>query len=258
MSPLGYSSPVMEPPLLAAKRRAFVQTMASIAGVKPRAMYLPSPTDTTTSLDPISGRVWTADATMAGQIKQLGSGYYRVFNGTSNYLTTPDTADMSFVEPLTFSVFAVANVTDTAAARDIIAKADTNQNEWFFLVGTADQLRLLLADLTAANQGVETSNAAITQGSFHSFGASTNGVIASPPTGIVLYQDGAAIAQTATNVGTYAGMANGTAAINIGAQAAGTANFFAGNIALVMVVPAVLTAGQMTSLHNASKGFFGI
>ena len=79
-----------------ARRTTFVNQVRGVLGRIPVAMYLPHRDDVTTSVDPASGRLWTADATMAGQISAQGFGSVRAFNGTSNYLSTPDTGDLSF------------------------------------------------------------------------------------------------------------------------------------------------------------------
>lgn len=257
--PLGFRSPVMEPRL---KRTQFLNAVRSIAGVKPVACWLPSFTDTGSSIDPISGRVWTADAAQNGQVQPKGYGYARTFNGTSNWFTTPDTTDLSFVEPVAMSIFAVANVTDTANNRYFISKGNTvaTDLEYVFVVQTTDVFVLSFNDNSAAVQCQEASNAAITQGSWITTGASYSGVGgATAANGIVLYQNGAAVAETATNNAAYVAMEDHTALVMIGARnTAVPTGFFQGSMAFLIAVAANLTAAQQTQLHLTAKTYFGI
>lgn len=204
------------------------------------------------------GGTATATGQMSPTMQPQGKGTARIYDGLSRYMTTPDTADMSFVEPKTFSILTVANITSAATSRDLITKAASGQNEWFFLIVSTDTSRILLTNPAATIQGWDSSNAAVAMGTFHVLGSSYNGVVASPPTGIVLYQDGAALAATAGNVGVYAGMTDGTAAVNVGAQSAGTANFMLGSIAFILVLPANLSAAQHLAAKNLLASYFGL
>jgi hypothetical protein len=247
-----------------AQRQSFVNVIKAAAGKAPVACWLPHRNDTTTSVDPISGRVWTADATMAGQISPLGKGSARLFNGTSNYLTTPDTTDMSFGNSTTdsaFSIFCVVNVTDTAAARDIITKLNTvlPAREWAFTVTTTDAIQMAVTDESVPVNAIRNSDAGIIQGSWTSlsstYSAATGGATAAND--MTHYNNGAVIASTATNQATYVAMENTVTAVYISNRNAGAGTFwFSGSIALILVLQANLSAAQHLALHNASRSYF--
>jgi hypothetical protein len=245
-------------------RERFLGNILSITG-DTRVLWTPKPTDTTTSLDEsLTGRTLTADATMAAQLSALGNGYARAFNGSTNYLTTPDAADLSFgtgAADLAFSIVVLANVTDTAAIRQILSKNDGASNiEWSLRINAADGLDLFIFDQSAsATSCSRASNAAITQGSWHLFAATYSGVGgASAGNGITLYQDAAVIASTATNSGTYVAMENLAAAVEIGSAVVHTLQFFPGSVALIALVAGVLTQSQLWAIKRHANAFFGL
>lgn len=245
-----------------AERTTFLNQVRGVLGKNAIAMYLPHRNDTTTSICPVSARVWTADATMVGQITPLGKGSARVFNGTTNYLTTPDTTDLSFGNsttdtPMTF--FAVINVTDTAAARRIFAKivAANTGGEYHFSVSAADALLLLAYDSSANASAFVASNATITQGAWTTlagtYSAATGGATAAND--MTLYQLGTVFASTATNNASYVAMENGTQLGAIAAASDPTASM-PGSIAMLMVVGANVTAAQHLGLTNVARNYF--
>lgn len=242
-------------------RASFVTRVTAILGGAPVAGWLPDAADTTTSTDPWSGRTWTADADLSAQLSALGRGRTRAFaSASSRYLTTPDTADCTFGNGTTdspFSVFALVNVTDTAAGRQLISKAAAANVEYRFSINPSDQLQLLMVTGDQSAQSFKASNAAITMGSFRLLWATYDGSGGgSAANGIVLGQDTAAIAGTATN-GAYTAMTNLTAALDIGATTAHTAQFLDGSMALAGICAGVKTTAQMAALSGLCSSYFG-
>ena len=248
-----------------AARRRFIAQLPQVLGTVPIAGFLPHRDDRLTSIDPWSGRVWTAEATMEGRLFPQGRGTSLSFNGTSNILTTPDTNDLSFgngTVDSAFSVLALANITNTAAFRVVVSKwnATGSAREWeLFLVDTTDAMQFLIRDESAAVSVARTSDAAVTQGSFRLFGATYSAATGGATAGndMTLYQDGVAIASTATNSGSYVAMENLGAAGIIGAQNAGAAAFFSGSQPLIVICSGARTAAQMAGATSLCRLHFG-
>lgn len=243
-------------------RDKFIGELLTITG-DTRRLWLPKPTDATTSIDESkNGATLTHAATIAGRLSALGLGYAASFNGTTDYSSFPDAADLSFgtgSADLSFSVISLSNVTDTAVGRQIISKSDTGQQEWQFLVTTADTLRLTLQDQSAAVSALTTSNAAITQGSPHLFAGTYSGVGgATAADGIALYQDGVVMASTATNNVSYVAMENGTAPVEIGSTTAHTTQLFGGSQAMDLICAGALSASQVWAVWKLCKSYFAL
>lgn len=260
--------PLYFPPLQSAQqlRDNFIGDLLTITG-DTRLLWLPKPTDTTTALDEsLTGRTITWDATVAARLSAIGLGYAQSFaSASSQYGTTPDTANLSFntggLTDLPFSLIALANVTDTAASRNVITKWNgaATVREWQFVVTSTDALELFLYDESVDKIPNRLSDAAITQGSFHLLGSSYDGTGgATAANGITLYQDGVVKASTPTNDASYVAMEDTSATLNIGAQNAGGALFMDGSIALALVCAGALTASQMWAAKKLVNSYFNL
>lgn len=246
-------------------RSAFLARLSALLGVNQRLIYVPNGTDTTTSIESSTvGRTITWDATIAARASALGNSYAQSFNGTTQYGTMPDANDLSFGDGSTdqaFSVVALANVTDTSNGRDIVLKWSglATLREWSFILTAADILRLELFDESTDANPYRASDAVVTQGSWALFGVTYDGTGgATAADGITLYANGAALASTATNSGTYTAMENTTIAPSIGARNGGTAGFYAGSLALVAVTQKAMTAAEHTQARALCRRFFGV
>jgi hypothetical protein len=244
-------------------REKFLGELLTILG-DTRLLWAPKPTDTTTSLDEsLTGRTVTYDATLVGRLSALGLGYAASFNG-SQYGDTPDTANLSFGDGATdsaFSVIALVNVTDSAAARYILSKfSGATVGEYNFQITAADKLQLVLYDDSVDQAPFRVSDAVITQGSWTLFGATyskaTGGATAAND--ITLYQNGVAIASTATNSGTYVAMENTAALGEIGIGLTHTANPFLGSMALIGLCQKSLTASDHWAIKKLVNAYFGL
>jgi hypothetical protein len=248
----------------------FVASLLTLLG-DTRLLFLPFAGDTTTSTDKsLNARTITHDATIAARLNALGLGYYTTYNGTSNYATMPDTANLSFGNGTADSAFAgvaVLNVTNTAAARRIVCKleGDSTDQEWSFHIGSTDIAQVVLTDQSAGVSASRSSDAAITQGSFivlgFTYSAATGGATAAND--ITIYENGLAKASTATNNASYVAMEDLTALGVIGAldgAAAGapSGQEFAGSIAMVAICQTNLSASNHWAIYNLARSYFGI
>lgn len=244
-------------------REQFLHDALTILG-DTRLLWTPKPTDTTTSLDEsLTGRTLTHDATIAARLGSLGLGYYTTFNGTSQYATTPDTANLSFGNGTVdspFSIVALVNVTDSAAQRQIISKEAGGQLEWAFQISTADLLQLRMDDQSAGVQVVQATNSAITQGAFvllgATYSAATGGATAASD--VTLYQNGVSLAATPVNNGAYVAMENGTSTVDIGSWLTHTGNYFLGSMAFVALCQTNLSASDHWALKRLINAYFGL
>ncbi len=155
------------PEHVAGARRRFISDLKSVAGAgTARVLYMPSYGEGTTAVDgAVATRVWTHANTPVGRLSGLGRGVALSFNGTSDFLTCPDAADMSFTTG-GMGIFAVVNVTNTAAQRNIIAKFDVTGTirEWSYAVSATDfgETRLYLE--STDHPSFRTTDAAVTMG----------------------------------------------------------------------------------------------
>ena len=253
------------PATLPLTREQFIAQILTITG-DTRLFWLPKNTDTTTSIDEsLNARVITYDATIAAQFSKVGLGDAVSFNGTSDYGTVPDAANLSFgtgVADIAFSLVTLAKVTDTAAVRTIMAKRNTSAlaREWEWHIATNDTLVLGLYDESVDLEPFRQSNAAITQGTWKLFGASYDGTGgATAADGIILYQDGLSLASTATNMALYVAMEDTTGQLTIGVRNAATNDaLMSGDMAMNLIVAKVLTASEMWAIYQTCRGYFNL
>ncbi len=250
-----------------AARSRFANRIKQICGdANVRLLIMPAKADTTTTTDlSANARTVTWDATIAARLSQKGLGYDQTYNGTSQVGLIADAANLSFgngTVDTPFTVVALANVTDTANYRDMLAKDSTiNGAEWWFEITNTDKLALNLRDNSAAVTSNRTSDAVITQGSLHLFAcvytAATGGATAGND--ITLYEDAGVIASTASNNASYVSMDNTSAPVVVGAIQTGTYDqWFPGTMPMVLLVGAALSGAQLTSIKTAVNEFYGL
>jgi hypothetical protein len=251
-----------------AARAQFIGEMLTLTG-DTRLFWIADNANTTTSTDrSLNASTITWDATVASRFTQQGFGFTQSFT-TSQWGATADRANLSFgtgAADSAFSIIVLANITDSAAARRLITKAeaDSTDQEWFFQVASTDVLQLILTDQSAGVSASRASNAAVTQGSLAlhavTYTAATGGATAAND--ITIYQNGLVVASTATNNGAYVAMEDLTAQVVIGAvdgaAAANPAGSFGGSMALAIVCQKSLTASDHWAIYQLCKGYYGI
>ncbi len=250
----------------AQQRRRFVRAVAGVGG-DVRALYLPSMNEGLVAPDAaVAGMNWTHATPIGNRLSRLGKGAALTLNGTTDYLSTPDRASLSFGNGTTdtaFNIFALLNVTDTAAPRAVVGKDDAAGagREWRLTVNATDQGILLLSDQSVPAVPFRTTDAAVVQGSWRSLGISYTGAGgAAAMDGVAFYQNGLVIASTTTNDLAYVAMEDLNIATMIGASlTAGVPSaFFAGQIAMVMVWAGAAGAAKQGSLTQLARSFFGV
>lgn len=232
----------------------FVDAVLAITGAEDtRLFWVAQRDDTLTSLTKdVNKHTVTWDDDVSARLSAQGDGYVQTFNGSDQLGLVPDAASLSFGDGLVdgpLSVVALANFTNTAATRVIVAK----NGEYRLDASTADLLAVRLRDLSVGVQPLRASDAAITQGALHLFGftytAATGGATAAND--ITLYEDGASIASTATNQATYVAMEDTSVDVEIGAL--GGAGPMQGSLGFVLLTAKSLSAqdhADITALVN--------
>ncbi len=247
----------------AGARRRFISDLKGVAGAGVQALYMPAAGEGTTVVDgAVPSRVWTHGNTPVGRLSALGKGTALSFNGTSDYISTPDTTSLSFLTG-GMSLFAVVKVTDTAAARTLFGKFNAAglTEEYTWLVNASDFLVLTFSDQSAGPvRPNRTSDAAITQGSWVSLATACTNVAggATVAAGITMYQNGALFASTGTENASFVAMEDLGDEADIGAQTAHTVQFAPMSLALLMVAATAFSASQIFQMNQLSKRFYGI
>ncbi len=249
-------------------RARFLTRFAAIA-TDTRFLWVPAPTDATTSTDASSNAATvTHSHTLATRWRQMGTrGQAPTFvAGTNQYATVPDLAAYTFgngTVDSAFSLVALATVQDTAAARVLIAKLNDNGGgvggEWYWQISSADKLEFALWDRSINAAPSRASDAAITQGVPKLFAAVYDGTGgATAANGITLYQDAAVIASTATNNASYVAMEDTSHTLEIGTFVNHAASFMRGEIGLLAIVGGALTAQNLTDIKRLVNEYFGL
>lgn len=252
--------------VLAARQRYLADIMAIVGAGNLRFLVVPALADTVTSTDlSPNARTVTHNATIAARLTAQGFGYGVSENGTDQYATIPDAADLSFgngLVDLPFSPIVLANITNTAAQRDLLTKRSTGagNREWSFHIASTDVMSLAVTDESAGVSASRSTDADPGAAAIKLLGATYNGAGgAAAADGITMYVNGASVASTASNNASYVAMESLATNVGLGVRADGTpANFFSGSLYMAMLVQAALTAAQHLAIKNRTNDFFGL
>jgi len=252
---------------LASQRDSFIAQLLTLTG-DTRLLWLAGGADTTTSTDKsLNGRTVTYDATIAAQLVRQGFGYGVTFDGSSDTAFTPDAAGLSFGDSSTdvaLSIIALANVTNTAAARALLSKFNVTSSlrEWILTIDASDFLQFSLYDESVDKEPKRVSNAAITMGSPTLFGAtyakSTGG--GSAATEMTLYQNGVVLTSTATNDASYVAMEDTAATVGVFSRGSsgGPEARFQGTGYMALVCQKALSASEHWAIYQLCKSYFNL
>ncbi len=174
------------------------------------------------------------------------------FNGSSDYGTIADTADLTFGDGSNDSAFSICvwiEVTNQADNQEIVSKWDSN-GEWQFMLTASEKLRLQLWDTSVPVGPERETDAALSVG-WHYVVVTYDGTGgATAMNGCAIYVDGEVVASTATNRGTYVAMEDTADQPMVGARkATSPERFFAGQIAKVDVIAEELSATDVKKLY---------
>ena len=185
------------------------------------------------------------------------------FNGTDEEADSPDAAYWSRDDAggaNGFSLRIWANITNVASARCLMAKYDetvADQREWIFFLNADDTLRLFLFDESVDENAYQDSDSPVTMDSLRQFVATYDGRgSAAAADGITLYEDGVAIASTASGLGSYVGMEDLAGVVSVGRNIGGE-RFFPGEMAGgplgPLWLPGELTPDQVLRLYQHER-----
>lgn len=246
----------------ASPRERFMRRVSLYAGDRVRHIWTPRLGDGLKVTDGTGNLItWAA----APVISSLGKGFSQAFDGAADRGIMADFAHHSFGDGTTdtaFTVVVLANVTNTAAARVMVSKFDAAAAaaEWGFQIASTDSVQLQVFDQSAGVSATRTSNDPITQAAWKLFAATYSVASGGATAGndMLLYQDGTAVTSSAGNNAAYVAMENLTTGLNIGGRGGTGSLWFAGSLALTLLVPGVLSAASINSIKSEVNAYFGL
>lgn len=216
-----------------------------------------------------AGRTWTYSGGLTTDKIFQGQTYVYSFDGVDSYLSTPDSADMSFGDGSNDSAFSVGGWVQVVAGgspQRIMAKYDITsgdtKREWFFTIAADEKLALYLFDESSAGIPGRATDGILTTNTWYHVVATYDGTggagAASDPLGgtnCVLYVNGVAVASTSTTA-TYTAMENTGSLVYVGADKASTApaNFFTGDMGRLFVTGEELSAATVWKMYESTRG----
>lgn len=176
------------------------------------------------------------------------------FNGTTQYLTVPDAANLSFGDASTdnpFSITAWINMDDATNFRIIEKRGATNM-EWELTISPLDQLEFFLFDLNVSIRIAKRSVSTFTtdQGSWIHIAATYDG--SGNVGGIKLYRNAVELSTVSASAGVYVAMHNTSEIVNIGALVS-LSLFADGKIDELKIVNKELSAAEILEDYNNGK-----
>ncbi|MBV6341033.1 LamG domain-containing protein [Candidatus Magnetobacterium casense] len=219
-----------------------------------------------------AGRVWTYSGGLAADKIFQGSTYVYSFDGTDSYLSTPDTADMSFNDAAgePFSVGGWVQVVAGSTSQTIIAKYDViaaaNKKEWRLNIDATEVAAFEVYDQSETKLCSRAINTALTTGTWYFLVVTYDGTgggtaLADPNCCMYLngvkVPDGAGAGQSAaTNDAGYVAMENQTGLPTIGCVVPSTTptQFWTGDMGRLFVTGEELSAATIWKIYERTRG----
>jgi hypothetical protein len=175
--------------------------------------------------------------------------YSLLFDGVDDYLNLGDSNDFSFGDGSTDSPFSVSlwAKINTGTKAPLFAKSATDK-EYHILTSAADKLRIRLYDNSTGGYIQNQMNTAISTTGWHNYIFTYDG--SGLHTGIKIYVDGSAPAQTGSLSGTYTAMENTSADLRIGTSEQNSF-YLDGNIDEFSLFNIELSSAQVTAIYNS-------
>lgn len=190
------------------------------------------------------------------------------FNGTDEEADSPDDTYWSRGDgsnDFPFSIGAWLKVTNTGANKYFLSKwrnTATALTEWYIVVLADEKLRFVLQDLSEVATTFRTADAAMSVDVWVFVVATYDGAGgASAADTMTLYQDGVAIASTATNAAGYVAMENTAALMNLGMREVANdpyAGSMAGGPLSPFFTQVELSADAIAQLYNIGRKALGV
>ena len=207
------------------------------------------------------GTMTTADQIPVGLVWALD------MDGINDALYKPDHNDFSFDDAggaNGFTVNAWVQVVAAADSQMILSKYEltggATVEEWAFFIDEDEYLSLMLCDDSVPAYESMQSDVALTTATWYMVTAVYDGAGGgNASAGITLYVNGASVAGTATDSGTYIGMENLSAQIRVGANKNGVATnseFWTGNIGSIYQSVTQLTSDQVWEFYLRTRGYY--
>jgi len=247
-----------------AARLAFAEILADITA-SPTRIWLPKSGETTTSTTVDSNKATvtysTSLALWATTPSNLGSGKVLTFDGTNNYATMPDAADLSFGNatvdaPFSMGIFCLpADV----ASRALLCKwkdTATADREYLLWIDAAKKLAGECYDESASARISRIYNTALTLGSARMLlGMTYDGRAANG--GINVWKDAVNVADATNDTGTYVAMEAGAQKFQIGAINPTFTLPFQGEAYYAFICAGELHLDQWRRMLLATDNFYG-
>jgi hypothetical protein len=240
----------------------FVQYLLQMLG-DVRALWLPGKSGSTLTDKSRNARVltWSEDVSAFDtKPSELGSGYAVTLNGTDEEGDTPDADDLSFGDGAAdqpFSVVALISPDDYDSLSIIMAKeSSAAAEEWrcYVNLSTGRPIFKLTDESTGGSISVYNTTSVGTAWALLVFTYDGSGA----RTGMRIYKNGANLALTDNDGGTYVAMENTAAILSIGARYSSKEQFFDGSMALAGLCAKALTHEEVWALKEAVNGYFGL
>jgi len=199
-----------------------------------------------------------ADTTTANQINK-GLVWAGAWGTGPGYATVVDAADLSFIEPVAFSVGAWIQAHTSASNKMIFVKGANTayNNEYLFLQDSNEMLSLQIFDQSVSKLAYRISNAALSDGWRFVVATYDGGGGATAANGITFYVDGVLVASTATNDASYVAMED--LALNLGVYAENDGgNRFSNNAAMCFIEASELSAANIWKLYIKTRGYYNL
>jgi len=181
------------------------------------------------------------------------------YDFASQFFSVADHARLSFGNGTTDKPFSIVywaimdDATSFRAVQKLIATTSGNA-EWSFGGNPSDKLQMFICDDTTAVYILQAADATMTadQGARVCYGVTYSGNKAT--SGIKLYRNGVSYASTGASAGSYGGMHDTSATVDVGAfNRTGTASFADGRIEFVAIFDKELSATEMLQVYQGTK-----
>ncbi len=180
-----------------------------------------------------------------------------LFNGTSSKIVLADSDAFSFtngVNDLPFTISLWAKFTSATSLRWLIHKRDNSTNNEWQLATVDGAISFSLWSSANVNSiGTSSGVAVFTSGNtWYNIIATYDA--SKLNTGLLIYVNGAPIPVTPNSGGTYTGMVNGTAVVNIGMFLNNA--FFSGSMDEIIIEPRLWSASEIKKYYSQADGRF--
>jgi len=176
------------------------------------------------------------------------------FDGVDDYMSVPDSNDLSFGNASTDSAFSISawikNDSIGATQRIFTKASSTSSIEYMFTINGSNQLGLYLYDGSSGSRIGATTNVALSSGVWYHVVATYDGNGAN--TGINLYVYTNTGTRSLDSAGSYVAMHNTSDPVRVGSLSY-TSQYFDGKIDGVAIFNYELSAANVSTIYNSGE-----